>query len=73
MVMSVPAAGPRGGCIRCGGVDFHVLDWRAIDPARRATFCRPPLVETAPPDAVFAGMAASSGAASGPNTIGCEH
>jgi hypothetical protein len=25
MVMSVPAKGPRGCCIRCGGVEFQIL------------------------------------------------
>ena len=25
MVMSVPTQGARVGCIRCGGVEFHVL------------------------------------------------
>ena len=25
MVMSVPAHGTRAGCIRCGGVEFHLL------------------------------------------------
>jgi hypothetical protein len=28
MIMSVSAAKPRSRCIRCGGVEFHVLERR---------------------------------------------
>ncbi len=35
MVMSVPARGPRACCIRCGGVEFHVLERCADRPRRK--------------------------------------
>ena len=62
MVMSVPVEGPRVCCIRCGGVEFHILERRAMGPARRrdallvaTTAC------TAPPAFVFANMSNGEG------------
>jgi hypothetical protein len=37
MVMSVPMDGPRGCCIRCGGVELH----RFSEPAERLFPTRP--------------------------------
>ena len=47
MVMSVPVGGTRVGCIRCGGVEVHVLDWRVVDPRQRDAFF--PAPQDAPP------------------------
>lgn len=33
MVMSMPVRGPRSTCIRCGGVEFHLL--QPMERARR--------------------------------------
>ncbi|MEX2310573.1 MAG: hypothetical protein WD738_23605 [Pirellulales bacterium] len=50
MVMSVPVDGSRGCCIRCGGVELHILDRRAIQVPSPQMFllastagCAPPL------------------------------
>jgi hypothetical protein len=60
MMMSVPAAEPRSCCIRCGGVEFRLVEkW---DPARatRGEFAlRPPRADCAqsPLDLTTIGLA----------------
>jgi len=61
MVMSVPVDGPRVGCIRCGGVEFHVLDRRSIGPADRDTLFQAPTAPMATPALVLAGLSVGAG------------
>jgi hypothetical protein len=35
MVMSVPVEGARSSCIRCGGLEFQILDRVAAVPVRQ--------------------------------------
>ena len=57
MVMSVAARDPRVCCIRCGGVEFHILE-RREDGQRLERIARRSSAGNASPTLVFTGIGA---------------
>jgi hypothetical protein len=56
MVMSVPIEAQRGSCIRCGGVEFHILDRSTMDVARRNRIFQTCAAPFGPPPIHFVGL-----------------